>query len=258
MTDLAWDQTGDGDRTVVWGHGLTSSRRGDRTSPLAGLAPAVVEAGWRCVRYDAPGHGETPCPADPSRYRWEVLADDMVEVATAAGADRFVAAGASMGAATALHAAVAHPERIDALVLVIPPTAWDTRDAQRESYEKTAAIAEAKGLHRLVALSRSQPPSTMFGEDGKQRSLDNLAAMNPTAFPHVMRGAAGSDLPDPDQVRTITIPALILSWVGDDGHPVSTGERLAELLPVAELHVAESPEAVSEWPSILAGFLARL
>ena len=239
MTDLAWDQIGDGNRTVVWGHGLTSSRKGDRTSPLAGLAPAVVEAGCRCVRYDAPGHADSPCPADPTAYRWHALADDMLRVATAVGADRFVAAGASMGAATALHAALDQPGRVEALVLVVPPTAWETRAAQRDSYEKMAAIAEAKGLDRLIALSRSQPPSTMFGEEGKQRSLDNLAAMDPVVFPHVMRGAAASDLPDPDLLSTIAVPALILCWSGDDGHPVSTGARLAELLP--------SPS--STWPS---------
>ena len=258
MTELAWDQIGDGDRTLVWGHGLTSSRRGDQTSPLAGLVPAAAEAGWRCVRYDARGHGESPAPLDPAAYRWDVLARDMLELATVAGTDRFVAAGASMGAATALYAALADPDRIEALVLVVPPTAWDTRAAQREGYETTANIAETEGVDRLIALSRSQPPTTMFGEEGKARSRENLAAMDPAALPHVMRGAASSDLPDPDRLAAIDVPTLVMSWTDDAGHPVSTGEKLAEYLPDVELHIAATPGAVTEWPSVLAGFLTRL
>lgn len=258
MTDLVWEQHGDGDRVLVWGHGLTSSRRGDDTSPLAGLVPAAVDAGWRAVRYDARGHGESPRPADPDAYRWERLADDMFAVADAAGADRFVAAGASMGAATAIYAALARPERIDALVIVAPPTAWGTRSAQRDMYEKRAAIAEADGLGRLVALSHDLPPTTMFGEAGKARSIENLSAMDPQAFVHVMRGAAASDLPDTATLATIAVPTLILAWAGDDGHPVSTAERLVETLPDSELRVAESPAEVDEWPDRLATFLARV
>jgi 3-oxoadipate enol-lactonase len=261
MTDLEWEQhrpDGESAGTVVWGHGLTSSRSGDDTIPLAGLGPAAVGAGWRWVRYDARGHGQSPAPHDPDAYRWDRLAADMAAVAEAADAPRLVAAGASMGAATALWLAVQRPELVDAMVLAIPPTAWETRAAQRDSYETTASIAEAKGLDRLIALSRAQPPSTFFGEEGKQRSLANLAAMDPAAFPHVMRGAAGSDLPDPDVVATIGAPVLVLAWTDDTGHPVSTAERLGELLPRAEVHVASSPEAIAAWPATLAGFLTSL
>ena len=261
MTDLVWEQhrpDGEPVGTVVWGHGLTSSRSGDDTSPLSGLGPAAVSAGWRWVRYDARGHGQSPAPHDPDAYRWDHLAPDMAGVAEAADAPRFVAAGASMGAATALWLAVQRPELVDAMVLAIPPTAWETRAAQRDNYETMASIAEAKGLERLITLSRAQPPSTFFGDEGKHRSLANLGAMGPTAFPHVMRGAAGSDLPDPEAIAGIEVPVLVLAWSDDTGHPVSTAERLGELLPRAEVHVATSPAGVATWPDTLATFLTVL
>lgn len=40
---------------------------------------------------------------------------------------KLILGGASMGAGTALHAVVAYPERVAALVLVIPPTCYEIR-----------------------------------------------------------------------------------------------------------------------------------
>lgn len=255
MTDLAWDETGTGEHVVVWGHGLTSSRRAEADSPLAGIV-AEVPDGWRVVRYDARGHGESPKPLEADAYRWDRLAIDMLAVADAAGADRFVAGGASMGCATSLFAALAAPERITGLVLVIAPTAWETRAAQGESYETMASIVERRGLDRLIAAAAMQEPSTFFGEEGHERSMANMAAMDPEVFPHVMRGAGASDLPEPDDLRRLTMPALLLSWTDDDGHPVSTAEQLADLLPGAELHIARSPAEVAEWPRAVGAFLS--
>jgi len=75
-------------------------------------------------------------------------------------------------------------------------------------------------------------------------------------LPFVLRGAAASDLPAPDEIATIDRPALILAWDGDPGHPVSTAERLAGLLPRAELHVATRLRDVLNWPTQVADFLA--
>lgn len=255
MTDLEWEQHGSGEHTVVWGHGLTSSRAGDDDGPLAGIVGAVVDAGRRCVRYDAAGHGASPKPADSAAYRWDRLAEDMLAVADAAGADRFCAAGASMGAATALHAALRAPQRVSSLVLVIPPTAWETRAAQSDGYETMAAIVETKGIERLVALVAEQEPTTFFGAEGQARRIANLRAMDESAYPFVMRGAAASDLPDPTAIATIEVPVRILAWSSDAGHPVSTAQRLADLLPRAELTVANSVAEVASWPAAIARFL---
>ena len=163
-----------------------------------------------------------------------------------------------MGAATSLFAAVRAPERVRALVLVIPPTAWETRAAQGSMYQQSAAVAEEQGLPGLVALAREMPPTTFFGEEGKARSLTNLAAMDATAYPHVMRGAAGSDLPGPAGIAAIRCPALVLAWSDDPGHPVSTAERLSDLLPQGRLAVAGSPQEVAGWPARIAEFLRSL
>ena len=72
----------------------------------------------------------------------------------------------------------------------------------------------------------------------------------------MLRGAGASDLPSPDAVRAIAVPALILAWDTDPGHPLATAERLAELLPDAELHVARRLRDISGWTRLVDGFVA--
>jgi 3-oxoadipate enol-lactonase len=56
-------------------------------------------------------------------------------------------------------------------------------------------------------------------------------------------------------VRTITASALLLPWVGDAGHPMSTSERLLELLPNVQIHVAHHLRDVGTWTERIDNFL---
>ncbi|HXX47271.1 MAG TPA: alpha/beta hydrolase, partial [Myxococcota bacterium] len=56
-------------------------------------------------------------------------------------------------------------------------------------------------------------------------------------------------------LRQIRAPALIVATRGDPGHPLSTAERLAELLPHATLHVVESFLELGSARAELARFL---
>jgi pimeloyl-ACP methyl ester carboxylesterase len=71
-------------------------------------------------------------------------------IADQLGLERFVAGGVSLGCATALYAALVAPQRISALILGTPPTAWETRAAQAALYEQMAALVEARGTAALL------------------------------------------------------------------------------------------------------------
>ena len=157
-----------------------------------------------------------------------------------------------MGCATTLHAAVRAPERFGRLVLVIPPTAWDSRPAQAELYEGSARYVEDAGKAAWLAVANEAPRAAIFA-DLPPFPFD--ADIPEELLPSVMRGAAASDLPDPDALAALEHPALVLAWAGDPGHPESTAERLAELLPHAELHVAQRIRDVLGWPAQVARFL---
>lgn len=256
---LAYDEVGTG-RGFLWGHGLSSCRAEEDTSGLLGAWPFPTDQ-VRRVRYDARGHGQSPGPADPAAFRWDELARDQLALADALGIETYVAAGASMGAATALHAAVVAPERVQALVLTVPPTAWASRPAQRVLYEAGATLVEEEGLDVFAEASALAPPPKLFaglGLDWGAQARRRALALDALSLPSMLRGAATSDLPDPDAVAAITVPVLILAWTGDDTHPVSTAERLAELLPHADLHVADDLRAILTWPERVVSFVAAL
>lgn len=243
--------------TLVWGHGLTSSRR--REDQLGGLFgwTGLADAGRATVvRYDARGHGESAATRDPQDYRWPSLALDQWALVDALGLERPVLGGASMGAATALHAVMTRREDVAGLVLVIPPTAWATRRAQAELYEAGAALVEASGVGPFVEAAAAAPVPAPFRElPEAPRPVPDVAE---DVLPTVLRGAAGSDLPDVDALRSLDVPAVVLAWAGDPGHPVATAEALAEALPRATLEVAEDLATVLAWPERVAGLLAAV
>ena len=251
---LSADVRGSG-RPLVWGHGLTSSRRReDELGGLFGWSGLAAEGRATVVRYDARGHGGSGATPDVDDYRWPSLALDEWALVDALGLSRPVLGGASMGAATALHAALLRPEDVAGLVLVIPPTAWATRRAQAELYEAGAALVEASGIGAFVEAAAAAPVPAPFRDlPEAPRPVPDVAE---DLLPTVLRGAAASDLPDPGALRSLDVPAVVLAWAGDPGHPVATAEVLADVLPRATLEVAEDLAAVLSWPERVAGLLA--
>lgn len=238
----------------VWAHGLTSSMESENEGGIVGVWD--VPDGWQLVRYDAPGHGTGPTPKSPDELRWDALGHYMLDQADAAGAETFVAGGASMGAATALYAALHAPERVDALVLVIPPTAWDTRAAQAGLYQGGIDLIESGGMAAWVEASRSAPrtPRWIPFPDRWDKALE----LDPAVVATVFRGAAASDLPPLTDIATIDKPALILAWSDDPGHPEATAQWLAVTLPRATLVIARSLGEVVAWKGEVRRFLSSL
>ena len=194
-TTLAYEVRGTGP-AVVWGHGLTGSIAAERAFELVRWDD-VAERGHTVVRYDARGHGRSGFTAEPSAYSWQALARDQLALADHLGIDRYVAAGASMGCGTALHAAVLAPERVTALVLVIPPTAWESRAARVEIWGQMAAVAEERGTAALAEAMMALPPADPLAGDAEHDAARraNLEAIEPYRLAGVLRGAGTADLP---------------------------------------------------------------
>ncbi|KQQ68704.1 alpha/beta fold hydrolase [Microbacterium sp. Leaf320] len=242
--ELAVALSDEGGHPVVQLHGLTSSRARDRVLNLdlgRGLS------GTRLLRYDARGHGRSTGRKVPEDYRWENLADDLLRVLDQwFPGERVHGVGPSMGTATLLHAATIEPDRFIGLTLMVPPTAWETRPDQAAIYRAAAALIEADGVEAFLAGTRGStpPPATVAAPETWPDVADAL-------LPSLLRGAALSDLPAPEDIARIDVPTTILAWVDDPGHPLSTAEHLAQLLPHATLTVARTPGDVEGWPEVL-------
>jgi pimeloyl-ACP methyl ester carboxylesterase len=239
---------------LVVSHALTTSREYERGVGLFEWAP-VADAGRWLVRFDRRGHGESTGRAEVDDYRWPTLADDLLAVAGAVSPDEPVdGLGESTGCILLLRAALAAPERFRRLVLVAPPTAWETRRDQAELYRAAADLVEQRGIDAWVRAASVLPRPPILREGGWQRNP--VPALPAELLPSVMRGAADNDLPDPRELAALEHRVLILAWDTDPSHPLSTAERLRDALPNAELEVATTPDGIRGWGERVAAFLA--
>jgi len=252
---LVYERSGEGP-DLIWGHGLTMNRASDAVIALLDWSQIPVSV----VRYDARGHGESESTPDTEGYSWSELALDQLALADALGIDTYVSAGASMGCGTALHAAVLGRERVQALVLALPPTGWEARAAQAASWEVIAEMIEDHGVEALVTSRAQLEPPDPYKGDTQRRDQQAAAvrAWDPDRLALVMRGATEADLPDRADLARIGVPALILAWTGDPIHPVSTAEELAARIPDTELHVASTASDMDAWTAHTNAFLRRV
>ena len=248
--DIAIRDHGEG-LPFFWGHGLVSSMEEEDRYVVMNFSRLARE--HRVIRWDARGHGLSGGAPVPDDYRWDNLGRDLLALADELGVDRFVAGGVSMGAATALHAAIQAPRRVMGLVLMLAPTAYETRDSQADLYRASAVLIERLGLEAYLEQLRSLPAPEVLADFSDRFSP--VPRVSEELMPSVLRGAASSDLPSEESVLRISAPALLLPWVGDDGHPMSTSERLLQLLPRVQIHVAHHLRDVATWTDRISAFL---
>ena len=188
------------------------------------------------ITYTARGHGsstgwESTAASNPDQFTWIKLADDMVSLASKFHINKFIACGSSMGSATSLYAAINYPERVHAIIMMRPPTAWNDRLMRRKT---------------LLSSANKCQEASIEGE------LHYL----------VIRGTAYSDLPSLEDTETygkIKCPLLILTVEGDDSHPVSTAEAIKSMIPHAELYIAENDKKSKKtWPNLIKTFVEKV
>ncbi|HEU4703769.1 MAG TPA: alpha/beta fold hydrolase, partial [Conexibacter sp.] len=147
---LAVEEAGPGDGgtgsiPIVLLHGLTATRR-----YVVMGSTTLARRGHRVISYDARGHGRSS-PGKP--YRYEELAKDLLAVLDAAGLERAVLAGASMGAHTLLRVALNAPERVAGVVAITP--AFDPRvPPNLERWDELAHGLRRDGIDGFIAAYR--------------------------------------------------------------------------------------------------------
>jgi pimeloyl-ACP methyl ester carboxylesterase len=111
---LAYDDIGNGE-CIVLIHGFTSNRA--ENWRRVGWYGAVERKRMRLLAMDTRGHGESAKPHDADAYASAALVSDVITLMDHAGVSRAHVMGYSMGARTALATALAHPDRVDHLIV---------------------------------------------------------------------------------------------------------------------------------------------
>lgn len=82
---------------------------------------ALADAGYRVIAPNQRGYSPGARPANIADYDIELLAQDVVDIASAAGVDRFHLAGHDWGASVAWRVGINHPDRLLSLTAVSVP-----------------------------------------------------------------------------------------------------------------------------------------
>ncbi len=219
-------------------------------------------AGLRLVRYDARGHGCSPAGAGAHDFTWERLGDDML--ALDPGPGPVVLGGWSMGCAAAIHAALAAPQRVRALVLMLPPLFWQARVEHAALYRRGAALGERLGQRRMGRLlhqgGNGWPPWLARARPAAvAQAAASIGALSGAAMAPMYAGAAASDLPCARDLAPLAgTPVLLVGWEGDPLHPLASCALLQRLLPRSQLLVLASDTALRAAGHQIAGFAAGL
>lgn len=233
---------------IVLCHGLTASRR-----YVVHGSRALERAGHRVITYDARGHGESdPAPAGQS-YGYPELIGDLERVVEAEVAtERFLLAGHSMGAHTAVGYALAHPERVSGLV-VIGPTYTGEPSAETLAYwDGLAAALEGEGIDGFVEyLTREGTTAADWRESVARISRARMELhRDPRELARALRETPASrpfgSLAD---LAGLDVPALVVASgdEADPGHPYAVAEAYAAALPRARLISEDEGQSPLAW-----------
>ncbi|HEY3186075.1 MAG TPA: alpha/beta fold hydrolase, partial [Solirubrobacteraceae bacterium] len=179
------------------------------------------------VAWDLRGHGRSDAPSDQALYSHELSVGDMAAVLDAAGVERAVLGGMSLGGYLSLAFRLRHPGRVAALVLVDTGPGF-RRDGERAEWnayvERTAADIDARGLGAL----RDSPEVGL----AEHRSVAGLA--------RAARGImAQRDASVIESLADVDVPALVV--VGAEDAPfLRAADHLAAKIPGARKVVIDA------------------
>lgn len=238
-------RSGEGSPIVLL-HGLTATHHyvvmGSR---------ALERAGHDVLAYDARGHGQSDRAPRADQYTYDLLVADLVGMLDAAGLERAVIAGASMGAHTAARLALTAPDRVAGLVLVTPAYLPGDEDRDLDLWDRRAAGLRNGGIDGFLAAYGEIGGAGAAGERithvirqrmARHRDLGAVA----DALQAVPRSAPFTALAE---LATIAVPTTIVADHDelDPGHPLAVGEAWAAAIPGARLIVEPPGQSPIAW-----------
>ena len=214
---------------LVYAHGLTGDRSGTFVQLESILSHHTV------IAYDQRGHGDSTPVDEPALYDPYEMAEDLGRVMDAYSVNQAIIGGESMGAATAMLFALAHPERVQALLLKVPAFGA-TPNPDRESIRTMGELIEQGGVAMYLEHARSVNRFNLPEDLRKslsERLLRHDEKSLATACKTVIDWTVLSDM---KQLADLTVPTCVVAWRDDPLHPFELAEEMVQVMPNAILH----------------------
>lgn len=202
------------DETIVLVHGFGSSHMVNWVNTQ--WTKTLTHAGYRVVAPDNRGHGQSEKLYDPAAYSSQIMAEDVRRLMDHLDIARATVMGYSMGARISAHLALAHPRRLNALLL------GGLGIHLVEGVGLPLGIADAMEAPSLDDLT--DPMQRMF------RSFAEATKSDLKALAACIRGSRQTL--SIEQVGRIAVPTLVSVGTTDD--VAGSGPALAALIPGAE------------------------
>lgn len=193
---------------------------------------ALVEEGYRVLRYDSRGHGQSSVPKGP--YSIEMLGGDAVGLLDALGLDKVHFCGLSMGGMVGQMLGARHGDRLISLALCSTSAFM----AARELWDERMEIVRKNGMNAVVDATIDR----WFTKAGQERLHVDVEKVRRMILNTPVDGfcaccAAIQDMDQRDSIRTISTRTLVMVGEHDPGTPVSTAEFIHERIASSELRV---------------------
>lgn len=218
---LSYDEVGAGP-TVVLLHSTVCDRR--MWDPQL---PALVDAGYRVIRCDMRGFGESPMPEKEYNN-----AQDVVDLLDELGAEQTALIGSSGGGRVALEIAARWSRRVTSLALLCTALAGHEPSAELEAFgDREDALLEAGDVTAATELN----VNTWVGPQADDATRDKVRRMQRHAFEVQLAGE------DVDQIRPefdladITARSLLIWGAYDFADFREIATDLSRRLPQARL-----------------------
>ena len=217
-------------------------------------AQAAALAGrYGVLRYDQAGHGRSGLPPGPVNF--DVLGGDLLAVMDAAGVDRAVYVGLSMGVPTGLAAHRLAAERFVALVLSDGQAA--TAPGGAAGWAERIEGARASGMDAFAAATAERWLTGGAGPELRARLIRMISATPFEGF--ALCATALKDYDYATELARIACPTLLIAGAEDGAMPEGMASRLKPAIAGAEMHVIEGAGHVPclERPEAFSAILSR-
>ena len=234
--EIAFETFGDeGDPALILLHGLGSSML---VWPEE-LCEGFVDRGFFVLRMDHRDSGLSTVLPDSARYTLDDMAGDAMAVLDAAGCERAVVCGYSLGGMVAQAAAAAFGERVAGLVSIASHTGeLGVGDPTPEALAALTAPPAATVTEQIeadLAGYRIWSNPEWRNEQAEREYLERSyrRAWHPGASERQFKAAARSG-DRSEALRSLDVPTLVIHGGADTLIGPDAGRRTAELVPGAE------------------------